>query len=155
LQTHQFYEMTKTEDMAADVAEPRDTEQEKQEPVGITSTAVKPQARRLHDPNVTFEEYYYYAQQTRAEEEQHPKTGNESRFWSVIWPSKADAKHADVDEKRNLSNPAVRSAVSDEEWANASRALRNATRGAIFYLITTDILGPFGLPYAFATTGWG
>lgn len=31
----------------------------------------------------------------------------------------------------------------------------DATRGAIFYLITTDILGPFGLGYAFATMGWG
>ena len=25
----------------------------------------------------------------------------------------------------------------------------------MFYLITTDILGPFGLPYAFASMGWG
>jgi hypothetical protein len=45
--------------------------------------------------------------------------------------------------------------ITDEEWTNASRALRTATRGAIFYLITTDILGPFGLGYAFATMGWG
>ena len=40
------------------------------------STAIKPQQRALHDPDVTFEEYYYYAQQTRAEELNHPKTGH-------------------------------------------------------------------------------
>jgi hypothetical protein len=33
--------------------------------------------------------------------------------------------------------------------------LRSATAMAVFYLLTTDVLGPFGLPYAVATTGWG
>jgi hypothetical protein len=36
--------------------------------------------------------------------------------------------------------------VSDEEWAVASRAARTATWGAVFYLITTDILGPYSVP---------
>jgi amino acid permease len=67
---------------------------------------------------------------------------------SLVFPSKS---HGGV-EKKASSKEAI---ISDEEWANASRALRSATRGAAFYLITTDILGPFGLPYAFATMGWG
>ena len=34
----------------------------------VQTTYIKPQARKLHDPDVTFEEYYYYACKTRAEE---------------------------------------------------------------------------------------
>jgi hypothetical protein len=118
---------------------------------------LRPQQRRLHDKNVTFEEYYYYAQKTRVEEDALPVTGYETSIWSLIFPSKSNAGvvHEPEDAKRNLSVQETRANISDEEWANASRALRTATRGAAFYLITTDILGPFGLPYAFATMGWG
>jgi len=45
--------------------------------------------------------------------------------------------------------------VTDEEWQNSSRALRTASWAAIFYLITTDILGPFNVPFAMGTLGWG
>ena len=38
--------------------------------------------------------------------------------------------------------------ITDVEWTNASRAFRTATWAACFYLITTDILGPFGIGYA-------
>ncbi|KAJ5591714.1 uncharacterized protein N7459_002083 [Penicillium hispanicum] len=43
----------------------------------------------------------------------------------------------------------------DAEWRLAARALRNAGWGAIFYLITTDILGWSQTPYVFANTGYG
>jgi hypothetical protein len=128
--------------------------------VGTVGHAHKPQSRKLHDPAVTFEEYYYFAQQTRAEEANHPRVGYETTFLSLLWPSKSgphagENEDVKVDAKHNLADRNVRAHVSDEEWANASRALRTATRGAIFYLITTDILGPFSLPYAFASMGWG
>lgn len=45
--------------------------------------------------------------------------------------------------------------ITDQEWVNASRAARTATWGAIFYLITTDILGPFSTGWAFSQLGWG
>src|SRR5690349_15423221 len=45
--------------------------------------------------------------------------------------------------------------ITDEEWINASRAARTATWGAIFYLIATDILGPFSTGWAFSQLGWG
>ena len=45
--------------------------------------------------------------------------------------------------------------ITDQEWINASRAARTATWGAIFYLITTDILGPFSTGWAFSQLGWG
>ena len=40
--------------------------------------------------------------------------------------------------------------ITEAEWTNASRAFRTATWAACFYLITTDILGPFGVGYAVA-----
>lgn len=123
-------------------------------------TGVRPQHRKLHDTSVTFEEYHHYAQLTRAEEEE--STTPETGVLSIIFPSKSGGgvqQSTDGDQKDasalNTSDPATRMTISDLEWTNASRALRTATRGAIFYLITTDILGPFGLPYAFATMGWG
>lgn len=69
--------------------------------------------------------------------------------------SSSEKHGAEVAATVNLADPEKRAHVTDEEWTNASRALRTATKSAIFYLITTDILGPFGLPFAFATTGWG
>ena len=45
--------------------------------------------------------------------------------------------------------------ITDEEWVQASRAARTATWGAGFYLITTDILGPFSTGWAFSQLGFG
>jgi hypothetical protein len=42
--------------------------------------------------------------------------------------------------QRNLGN------VPDADWKNASRAVRTAGWTSVFYLITTDILGPFSVP---------
>ncbi|CAK7224036.1 hypothetical protein SBRCBS47491_005412 [Sporothrix bragantina] len=124
-------------------------------PVGASHSGPR-RRHHEHDPNISFEQYHYYALQTRAEEDAQPKTGYETTIWSLFFPSKSDGgvKRAEPSEKRDGEH-AGRVVVSDEEWTNASRALRTATRGAVFYLITTDILGPFGLPYAFATMGWG
>jgi hypothetical protein len=83
----------------------------------------------------------------------------------MIFPSKsgmgagntsgAEKHGAEINATVNLAKPENRDQITAEEWTNASRALRTATKSAIFYLITTDILGPFGLPFAFAATGWG
>ena len=45
--------------------------------------------------------------------------------------------------------------VSEAEWEQAQRATRTATWGSIFYLITTDILGPYNVPWAVAQMGYG
>ena len=126
-----------------------------------------PQLRKLHDSSVAFEEYYYYAQRTRAEEDatvnMQEESGGPRGLLSVILPWTAKKAIEQEAEKRgsviaqtvNLSKPEKRAEISDEEWTNANRALRTATWGAIFFLITTDILGPFALPFAFGSMGWG
>ncbi|KAH7925976.1 hypothetical protein BV22DRAFT_1033370 [Leucogyrophana mollusca] len=45
--------------------------------------------------------------------------------------------------------------IAPSEYRAASSALRTATWGSVFYLITTDILGPYSAPYAFAQVGYG
>lgn len=45
--------------------------------------------------------------------------------------------------------------ISHSEWYNAQRAVRTATWGSVFYLITTDILGPYSVPWAISQMGYG
>lgn len=124
--------------------------------------AVKPQQRLIHDPDVSFAEYYHYSQQTRAEEETHPTVGK-TGVMGLLFPSKSGPGAGHSSEEVVGSEGSVhftgnldtRAVITDDEWAQASRALRTATQGTAFYLITTDILGPFALPYAMATVGWG
>ena len=44
--------------------------------------------------------------------------------------------------------------ITEADWEQAQRAGRTATWGAVFYLITTDILGPYSVPWAFAQMGY-
>ena len=123
-----------------------------------------------HDPNISFEEYMYYASITRAEEKianedhvarQGPKTvksvlmgrfskGDHSAKLPPSPPatdSHPNEKELGLSEKDGEATPPVsNSAVSPAEWKQASRALRTCGWGSIFYLITTDILGPFSTP---------
>ncbi|OJJ48035.1 hypothetical protein ASPZODRAFT_141579 [Penicilliopsis zonata CBS 506.65] len=115
--------------------------------------------RLLHDTGVTFEEYQYYAARTRAEEDSLPPppeaSGVQAILTRLIPNLKTEEPLTEDTVHHNVSDLRQRMHISDEEWANASRAVRTASAGAVFYLITTDILGPFSLPYALATTGWG
>lgn len=160
--------MAQLGNLALDGGDPRLAPEAVDEKMGAGQGIIaytRPQMRLLHDPNVPFEEYFYYAQQTRAEEDanQHSLGAGEARgIMSIILPTKGGKSAVVGDEKSeshtptvNLSDRSNRANISNTEWTNASRAMRTATVGAIFYLITTDILGPFALPYAFATTGWG
>jgi len=45
------------------------------------------------------------------------------------------------DTSADANTPTNTLTVSDEEWAT-----RNATWGAVFYLITTDLFGPMSIP---------
>jgi len=137
---------------------------------------IKPQQRLLHDPDVSFEEYLYYARKTRDEEDEidrNDPTRHKTRFRDILFPPKRgpgadgaiiqmpDGLNPEEQAKRrssvnaNLANKATRAVVTDDEWKNASRALRTATWAACFYLITTDILGPFGVGFSIGTLGWG
>lgn len=118
--------------------------------------AIPPRLRALHDKDVNFQEYQYYARLTREEQEALPPPQAGKNLLAYLIPNLQKSVVTEVERvDLNTSDREKRKQINDEEWVNASRALRTATAGAIFYLITTDILSPFGLPYAFATTGYG
>lgn len=130
-------------------------------PIGdITGTGAERRLRsspaaKQNDPNVTFEEYFYYAQLSRAHPSEAPGSSKSdsvspvSRYNPFKRHESSGDKYPTVDEKNSNGSPTAEAwhNVSDEDYVQASRALRTATWGAVFYLITTDILGPF-------TTAW-
>lgn len=124
----------------------------------------------IHDPTISLEEYMYYASITRTLESQYElepsvlrnvlgKLGKKkSRV--VVDPVTMIAAENDkeVEESKvQVSDvPSTRPlAVSDEEWDQASRAVRTATWSAVFYLVTADIMGPYSAPWAMAQLGYG
>ena len=103
---------------------------------------------------------YYYAQRTRAEQDGLAPAKLNVRELLLRKKAARDAAdgngahdpvkdHTEV----NFANRENRMEISDEEWTDASRAFRTASAGACFYLITTDILGPWGIGFSLGTLG--
>lgn len=116
-----------------------------------------------YDPTVKFEEYLYYAKWTRDYEKTLSTKGRGmSSFLSVLGGKKQTVVVSDTSEpvaapggeKKETPTDSF-GVISDYEWHHASRAARTATWGAVFYLITTDILGPFSVPWALTQLGYG
>jgi hypothetical protein len=105
-----------------------------------------------NDPEVLFEEYLHYAKITRAEERAYEgNLINRNAPWSLGGIIKNRFSKGHVHEVQAVVNEGTivtthndHSTVTDIEWRQASRALRTASWGSIFFLITTDILGPTG-----------
>jgi hypothetical protein len=112
------------------------------------------EAAQVHnDPSILFEEYLHYATITRAEE--HEYEGNLIKRkdpWSLggIIKNRFSKGHVHevnaVDSEHIAKTHKDSSDISDLEWRQASRALRTASWSSVFFLITTDILGPTGAP---------
>lgn len=127
------------------------------------------------DTSINFENYHYWANRSR-EVEKNMRTDNVgfASLGKVIIGKKPEAT-SQPDPPRNnattatnekgsspdLSNQPPNSNTSDTwgvtetEWEQAQRAARTATWGSIFYLITTDILGPTNVPWAISKMGYG
>ncbi|KAL1311506.1 hypothetical protein AAFC00_001629 [Neodothiora populina] len=111
-----------------------------------------------HEKNVSFEEYLYFANWTREYEKTLSTTGRGiSHLTSVLGTNKekkiVESEMSNQDQSESTTQSM--GVITDYEWHQASRAARTATWGAVFYLITTDILGPFSVPWAFAQLGYG
>jgi len=114
------------------------------------------EAAQIHnDPSILFEEYLHYAEVTRAAEK-HFEEGRQVEgkggfsLGGVIKNrfSKGEKYQGEGGEGSSVAKRQHDdfSTVTDEEWRVASRATRTASWGTIFFLITTDILGPGGAP---------
>jgi hypothetical protein len=113
------------------------------------------EAAQVHnDPEVLFEEYLHYAKITRAEERAYEGNNNPKGPWSLGGIIKNRFSKGHVHEVNAVVEGGVittthndATTVTDLEWRQASRALRTASWGSVFFLITTDILGPQGAAY--------
>lgn len=109
--------------------------------------------------SVTFEEYLYQAAITRRiEDEEHYGASHLADQQKKSWffhLSDHKGENVNMDVKSHpTSDTSSDLSPDDIERLNASRALRMASWASVFYLITTDILGPFNAPYAISQVGW-
>ncbi|RYP68769.1 hypothetical protein DL771_006499 [Monosporascus sp. 5C6A] len=129
----------------------------------------------IEDNVVSFEEYLYYAGMARSKEQQEnarfvaargPRTfkniikGRFAKGGTVTQSPNDIVTHEKRGEKGNhatseFPKSTPRHAVTAAQKETANRALRTAGWGNIFYLVTTDILGPMSSPWAFAQLGYG
>ncbi|MCJ1341661.1 hypothetical protein MMC09_006957 [Bachmanniomyces sp. S44760] len=147
--------------------------------LSVAGTGITPYSERmittLHDSSVTFEEYLHHASLTRAMEKETAETEikadkSDKKWYQIRKPNNPIASpigntgtEKDVGDKevavdggsRTTSTSPHRYGIQDEDWIQASRAGRSATWGAVFYLITTDILGPYSVPWALSQMGYG
>ena len=100
-------------------------------PPAVTQAVyIKPQHRKPHDPDVKFEEYYYYAQKTRQEE---LTLESPSINWLQVVLRKKSVHNeinAEYVSEDKLADSKNRLEITDEEWTNASRMFRTAGWGA-------------------------
>lgn len=129
---------------------------------------VDPIARQLNNPQYSpsIEECIYWA----AIEREHEygttalNSGKENGLFAQIFPTKNSGSTAAAawnsgDKNSSKEKVDVASAasgnveVSMAEREQAYRAFRTAGWISVFYLITTDILGPYSAPWAFSQLG--
>lgn len=132
---------------------------------GEAAEITRPAQQKLHDKSVTFEEYMHYAAITRADDRNfdaphHDNAMKVAGLKSLNPFAKKRTPTAttttELAEKETAeSSPDGRYVITEEEYIKASRAVRTATWGAVFFLITTDILGPFSTAWAFRQMGYG
>ena len=133
------------------------------------------------DSSIKFEDYHYWANRSR-EVEKHIQVGDlgfagilnllvgkKTKHEAISTPGQSDSSPAPstkdekqpIDEKQPADEKAIKGertdrwGITETEWEQAQRATRTATWGSIFYLITTDILGPTNVPWAISQMGYG
>lgn len=98
---------------------------------------------------IVFEDYLHFAAVQRLEEDGGIEAPEKMNWFHSLSTEKGPNVNVDVrDLKEYPMTP------DEEERSNASRALRLSSWASVFYLITTDILGPFNAPFAIASVGW-
>lgn len=73
----------------------------------------------------------------------------------VYWASAACANNEQRGQHEATFGGSPTATAWDIERTDESRALRTASRGAVFYLIVVSIFEPFSTPWAFAQMGYG
>ncbi|KAF8638119.1 hypothetical protein AX17_002439 [Amanita inopinata Kibby_2008] len=132
----------------------------------LEKTSVPQHSHLQGQRKVLFEDYLYYAALRRREEDKEtrgdyePPESNDNKSWLKRFFLDRGAVDVGfvaerVKSEKDVGGHGEPPMTADEiERANASRALRLASWMSVFFLITTDILGPFNAPYAISQVGW-
>ncbi|KAJ7155372.1 transmembrane amino acid transporter protein-domain-containing protein [Mycena crocata] len=104
--------------------------------------------------SVPFEAYLHFAALQRSEEANSgsapsPHQGRFNNWLGGL--SNHKGANVNIDAAPHLESHRE---IPLSEKETASRALRLASWSSVFYLITTDILGPFNAPFAISQVGW-
>ena len=104
------------------------------------ATFISPSQRKAYDKGVSFEEYIYYAERTRAEQKEHLPNPEKAggliaqvlRRKSVSsvhgQDSSSDSPGADTTQNgEKVDDREGRAVITDDEWRNASRMMRTAS----------------------------
>ncbi|KAG5730954.1 N amino acid transport system protein [Termitomyces sp. T112] len=128
--------------------DPKPVTSDKGSPQTTSSPDVSGEERYNNVPpsDITFEEYLHFAAvQRRLEDDSHKVDAPEKKSWMARFSKDVNVNVRDTKEL---------SVIEDSERINAFRAMRTASWASVFYLITTDILGPFNAPFAISQVGW-
>jgi hypothetical protein len=102
--------------------------------------------------SVPFEAYLYFAALQRSEERNSASPHGEHFVDNLVHRlSGHKGPNVNIDATAHLESHRE---IPLSERETASRALRLASTSSVFYLITTDILGPFNAPFAISQVGW-
>ncbi|CCG84771.1 protein of unknown function [Taphrina deformans PYCC 5710] len=97
----------------------------------------------------SFSAYLYYADRAPDSAQQENRIQLDDQQQSTLVPEAAATRSS------NLSRHLVGYGVSGTEHDQANRAVKTATWMSAFYLLTTDVLGPYSVPFAIAQLGYG
>ena len=102
--------------------------------------------------NVSLEEFLNEAklQREREASEEYSQSAPTVPLFALL---KGKVKNLNENEKEETTEK-ISTASETDSLENANRMLRSASWGSVFYLITTDILGPTSAPYAISQLGY-
>lgn len=114
------------------------------------------------DSTEPFQVYYHYAAIQRAREDALPKSPFSSLFdkYRKKKPEPEERSDESHSSSEGTFSPDCEKTVLDQipgaktELAVANMSLRTATWMSVFFLTTTDILGPSASPWAISQLGW-
>jgi len=150
---------------------PVDVREPDMDPVSASAQALDAHGHNIYlDSSISFEAYHFWAERAREEEKHFETESVATQFKKLFSREKKQQQQQLVlpddsapiaTAEKDGSSPApdkdseARFGITAGEWEHANRAARTATWTTIFYLITTDILGPYTVPWALAQMGYG
>jgi len=150
---------------------PVDVREPDMDPVSASAQALDAHGHNIYlDSSISFEAYHFWAERAREEEKHFETESVATQFKKLFSREKKQQQQQLVlpddsapiaTAEKDGSSPApdkdseARFGITAGEWEHANRAARTATWTTIFYLITTDILGPYAVPWALAQMGYG